>query len=254
MARNQKDYFYHKAKNAGYRSRASYKLDQINKKHNVIKPGDSVVDLGAAPGGWLQMAKELSGGRVVGVDLQKIKPLEGVQTIKGDITRDTTLKKIEEIIGEHGADVVICDAAPNLTGSWELDHGRSIGLSESALAIAKKLLRPGGNFVVKVFQGDMFKDFLDEAKENFVYLRSFTPRASRKESAEIYVVGKKFLSTLIKKGQEYDVEILEIGEQRDGIARVGDFVVFVPNTKVGQHVRVQITDVKPNFAFADIVE
>ncbi|MCK4928652.1 MAG: RlmE family RNA methyltransferase, partial [Methanosarcinales archaeon] len=96
MARNQKDYFYHKAKNAGYRSRASYKLDQINKKHNVIKPGDSIVDLGAAPGGWLQMAKELSGGRVVGVDLQKIKPLEGVETIKGDITRDTTLKKIEE--------------------------------------------------------------------------------------------------------------------------------------------------------------
>lgn len=254
MARNQKDYFYHKAKNAGYRSRASYKLDQINKKHNVIKPGDSIVDLGAAPGGWLQMAKELSGGRVVGVDLQKIKPLEGVETIKGDITRDTTLKKIEEIIGEHGADTVICDAAPNLTGSWELDHGRSIALSESALAIAKQLLKPGGNFVVKVFQGDMFKDFLDEAKENFVYLRSFTPRASRKESSEIYVIGKKFLSTLIKKGQEYDVEILEMGEQRDGIAKVGDFVVFVPNTKVGQLVKVCITDVKPKFAFADVIK
>ena len=108
--------------------------------------------------------------------------------------------------------------------------------------------------MVKVFQGDMFEDFLDEAKDNFVYLRLFTPRASRKDSAEIYVVGKKFLSTLIKKGQEYDVEILEIGEQRDGIARVGDFVVFVPNTKVGQHVRVHITDVKPKFAFADIIE
>lgn len=254
MARNQKDYFYHKAKNEGYRSRAAYKLRQINEKHQVIKPGASVVDLGAAPGGWLQMAKELSGGRVIGIDLQKIVPIEGVDTIKGDITSKRTMQKIEEIIGQHGADAVICDAAPNLTGNWSLDHGRSIDLSHSALDIAKNLLMPGGDFVVKVFQGDMFKQFLDEVKENFVYVRSFTPKASRKQSAEIYVIGKKFISAGIKSGEEYEVDILEMGEKGDGIAKIGDFVVFVKNSALGQHVRVQIRDVHPKFAFGDIVE
>ncbi|MBE0523293.1 MAG: TRAM domain-containing protein [Methanosarcinales archaeon] len=254
MARNQKDYFYHKAKNEGYRSRASYKLRQINEKHQIIKPGDSVVDLGAAPGGWLQMAKELSGGRVVGVDLQKIDPIEGVETMKGDITSEKTLKRIEEIIGEQGADAVICDAAPNLTGNWSLDHGRSIDLCQSALNLATQLLMPGGNFVVKVFQGDLFKDFLDEVKEHFVYVRSYTPKASRKQSAEIYVIGKKFLSSKLKKGQKYDVVIREIGEKRDGIAKIDDFVVFIKNGKIGQQVRVRIREVQPNFAFADIIE
>ena len=254
MARNQKDYFYHKAKDEGYRSRASYKLRQINEKHQIIKPGDSVVDLGAAPGGWLQMAKELSGGRVVGVDLQKIDPIEGVETMKGDITSEKTLKRIEEIIGEQGADAVICDAAPNLTGNWSLDHGRSIDLSQSALNLATQLLMPGGNFVVKVFQGDLFKDFLDEVKEHFVYVRSYTPKASRKQSAEIYVIGKKFLSSKLKKGQKYDVVIQEIGEKRDGIAKIDDFVVFIKNGKIGQQVRVRIREVQPNFAFADIIE
>ena len=254
MARNQKDYFYYKAKDEGYRSRAAYKLQQINKKHNVIKPGDSVVDLGAAPGGWLQMAKELSGGRVLGVDLQKIAPIEGVDTVKGDITSDRTLERIREIIGEDGADAIICDAAPNLTGNWSLDHGRSIDLSQAALGVAKRLLMPGGHFVVKVFQGDMFKEFLDLVKENFVYVRSYTPSASRKQSAEIYVIGKKFISTDIKAGDEYDVEIQEIGEQGDGITRIGDFVVFVKHAMVGQAVRVRIREVHPHFAFADIIE
>jgi 23S rRNA (uridine2552-2'-O)-methyltransferase len=254
MARNQKDYFYYKAKSEGYRSRATYKLRQINEKHQVIKPGDSVVDLGAAPGGWLQMAKELSGGRVIGIDLQKISPIEGVETFKGDITSERTLKKIEEIIGQHGADVVICDAAPNLTGNWSLDHGRSIDLCQSALNLAKQLLMPGGNFVVKVFQGDLFKDYLDEIKEHFVYVKSYTPRASRKQSAEIYVIGKKFLSTKLKQGQEYEVVIQEIGEKTDGIAKIDDFVVFIKNGTIGQQVRVRIREVHPNFAFADIIE
>lgn len=254
MARNQKDYFYHRAKDEGYRSRAAYKLQQINKKHNIIKPGASVVDLGAAPGGWLQMAKELSGGRVIGVDLQKIAPIEGVDTVKGDLTSESTIEKIEEIIGEHSTDTVICDAAPNLTGNWSLDHGRSIELSEAALGVAKRLLIPGGHFVVKVFQGDMFRKFLDEVKANFVYVRSYTPSASRKQSAEIYVIGKKFISTDIRAGDEYDVEIREMGEKGDGIARVGDFIVFVKHGMAGQRLRIRIREVHPNFAFADIIE
>lgn len=254
MARNQKDFFYHKAKEEGYRSRAAYKLQQINQKHHIIKPGASVVDLGAAPGGWLQMAKELSGGRVIGVDLQRISPIEGVETLKGDITSTRTVERIGELLGKHGADAVICDAAPNLSGNWNLDHARSIDLGRSALDLAKQLLMPGGNFVVKVFQGDLFRDFLGEVKEHFVFVRSYTPGASRKQSAEIYIIGKKFLTCDLKPGQEYDMVIHEIGEKGDGIARIDDFVVFIKNAGAGQHVRVRICEVKPNFAFADIIE
>jgi 23S rRNA (uridine2552-2'-O)-methyltransferase len=150
MARDRRDTYYWRAKDEGFRSRASYKLFQINEKHHIIKPGDTVVDLGAAPGGWLEVAKEISEGRVIGVDLQKISPIEGVETIKGDITSDRTIEKIVELVGLRGVDVVICDAAPNLSGNWSLDHARSIDLTTSALECAKKILKPGGHFVFKV--------------------------------------------------------------------------------------------------------
>lgn len=189
-----KDHFYRKAKEEGYRSRASYKLLQINQKHNVIKKGDTVVDLGAAPGGWLQVAKEISGGFVLGVDIQNIAPLDGVETLRGDITHSSTLESISGMIEKtRGADVVICDASPNLSGNWNLDHARSIDLCRSALDVATKILKPGGNFVVKVFQGDMFSDFLAEVKKHFSFVKVYSPQASRKESAEIYIIGKGFL-------------------------------------------------------------
>ncbi|UZE92060.1 MAG: RlmE family RNA methyltransferase [Methanosarcinales archaeon] len=189
-----KDHFYRKAKEEGYRSRASYKLLQIDQRHHVIKRGDTVVDLGAAPGGWLQVAKELSGGFVLGVDIQRIAPLEDVETLRGDITDSSAIESIKGMIEKTGgADVVICDASSNLSGNWNLDHARSIGLCTSALGIATKILKPGGNFVVKVFQGDMFSDFLNEAKKHFRLVKVYGPRASRKESAEIYVIGKGLL-------------------------------------------------------------
>lgn len=189
-----KDHFYRKAKEEGYRSRASYKLLQINQKHNVIKKGDTVVDLGAAPGGWLQVAKEISSGFVLGVDIQNIAPLGGVETLRGDITDPSTIESIRGMIEKTGgADAVICDASPNLSGNWNLDHARSIDLCRSALDVATKILKPGGNFVVKVFQGDMFSDFLAEAKKHFSFVKVYGPRASRKESAEIYVIGKGLL-------------------------------------------------------------
>ncbi len=193
MPRKREDYFYRKAKKEGYRSRASYKLQQINAKYNVIRPGNIVVDLGAAPGGWLQVAKEISGGFVMGIDIQEIEPIEGVETLLGDITDPFTLKKILDIIEKMGgADVVICDASPNLSGNWSLDHARSIDLCNSALNIAIKILKPGGNFVVKVFRGDMFSDFLAAVKKQFIFTKAYGPKASRKESAEIYVIGKGF--------------------------------------------------------------
>jgi 23S rRNA (uridine2552-2'-O)-methyltransferase len=254
MARNQKDHYYELAQKEGYRSRASYKLKQIQQHSNIINRGDTIVDLGAAPGGWLQVAKELSGGRVLGVDLQNIESIPGVTTIKGDITADSTIEKILEFAGRGGVDVVLCDAAPNLTGNWALDHARGIDLSRAAFECAKKILKPKGTFVVKVFQGDMFKDFFDDVKDEFVHVRAHTPQASRSSSAEIYVIAKKFLTAPIRKGQIYAVEINELGSSGDGVAHIDDFVIFVKNAEVGDIVNIKIKDVKPNFGFADIAE
>ncbi len=204
MPRDRRDFFYRKAKVEGYRSRAAFKLKQINERFKIIEKGDTVIDLGAAPGGWLQVAKELSGGDVVGVDILPIEEIEGVILIKGDIRLDTTIEKIREKINKDGADVVLCDAAPNLSGSWSYDHARSIDLATSALSCAKKLLKNGGSFVVKVFQGDMFPGFLNEVREYFGKVRAFSPEASRKQSAEIYVIGKNYVPIeriFIFKGQ-----------------------------------------------------
>ena len=254
MARNQKDHYYEMAQKEGYRSRASYKLKQIQQHSHVINRGDTIVDLGAAPGGWLQVAKELSGGRVLGVDLQSIEPIPGVTTIKGDMTAGSTIEKVLEFAGKGGVDVVLCDAAPNLTGNWALDHARGIDLNRAAFECAKKILKPKGTFVVKVFQGDMFKDFFDDVKDEFVHVRAHTPQASRSSSAEIYVIAKKFLTAPIRKGQIYAVEINELGASGDGVAHIDDFVIFVKNAEVGDIVNIKIKDVKPNFGFADIVE
>ena len=252
MPRNKRDMYYNKAKQMGYRSRASFKLQYINEKYHIIKKGDSVVDLGAAPGGWLQVAKELSGGTVIGVDLQKIEPVEGVETIRGDMTSPITQEKIFKLADHVG--VVISDASPNLSGNWALDHARSVELSEVALDVACRLLKPGGHFVVKVFQGDMFNDFLNRVKGRFSSAMAYKSRASRSQSAEIYVIGKGFLTTVLRKGDEVDVKIDAMGRDGDGVAHVGDFVVFVKDAKIGQKLRVRIKDVKPAFAFGEKVE
>ncbi|MBC7086396.1 MAG: TRAM domain-containing protein [Methanomethylovorans sp.] len=253
MARDRRDIYYWRAKEEGYRSRAAFKLLQINQKFSIIKEGDTVVDLGAAPGGWLEVAKKLSGGKVIGVDLQRISPIEGVETIKGDITSEATINKILKLVGEEGADTVICDAAPNLSGSWNYDHGRSVDLAKSALQCAAKILKPGGNFTVKVFQGDLFKNYLDEVSNNFTYTKSFSPVASRSQSAEIYVVAKNFIKAPVRKGQEFDVEITSEGSNGDGVVKIQDFVIFVKGANKGEKVMIKIKDVKPNFAFADVV-
>lgn len=253
MPRDRRDYFYRKAKKEGYRSRAAFKLKQINEKFNLIRKGDTVVDLGAAPGGWLQVALELSGDTVVGVDILPIGEIEGVETIKGDIRLDTTIEKIREKIKKEGADVVICDAAPNLSGNWSYDHARSIDLATSALECARKILKPRGRFAVKVFQGDMFPGFINKARQSFVKAQAFSPEASRKQSAEIYVIGRQLLSGIVKMNQEYTVVIEDIGADGDGIARINDFVIFVKGAKQGETVTIRIRDVKPNFAFGEVI-
>jgi 23S rRNA (uridine2552-2'-O)-methyltransferase len=193
VSERKSDHYYKKAKRTGYRSRSAYKLKQINERYNVISSGDTVLDLGAAPGGWSQVAVECAGqkGVVVGVDIQKIEPIEGVIIIRGDVTRPETLDEILSKVKK--ADCVISDMSPNITGNYSMDHARSIDLANTALDIAERALKKGGNFVVKVFQGDLYNDFLNEVKARFGFIKAHSPKASRKSSSEIYIVGKGFV-------------------------------------------------------------
>jgi 23S rRNA (uridine2552-2'-O)-methyltransferase len=190
--KRRQDFYYRKAKFEGYRSRASYKLLQIQERYRIFQRGDIVVDLGAAPGGWLQVIRQLN-ATAIAVDLQQIAPLDGVTSIRADITApEIVVERIQELVGQ--VNVVVSDAAPNLSGVWSLDHARSIDLSSCALKIATGVLKTGGNFVVKVFQGDLFETFTHEVRAHFSFVKSFNPQASRKQSAEIYVVAKRYLS------------------------------------------------------------
>jgi 23S rRNA (uridine2552-2'-O)-methyltransferase len=190
-----RDYYYKKAKKEKYRSRAAYKLKQLNKKFGLIKKGDKVLDLGAAPGGWMQVSRELIGdeGFVLGVDLKEIKefPQENVKTILGDFTKKETFEEIKSIMPR--ADVVISDASPEISGAWDIDHFRSVELCRNALEISKKILRPGGNLLLKIFQGKEAQEFFEEVKKNFRYTKRTKPKASRGKSAEIYIIAKGFI-------------------------------------------------------------
>lgn len=245
-----KDEYYNKAKQQGYRSRSAYKLQQLDEMEDVLSYGDSVVDLGAAPGGWLQVASERVGtGKVVGVDLQRIDDLDGVETIKGDMTNERTRDRVIERVGE--ADVVLSDMAPNMTGEYSLDQARSLHLARQAFETALELLAPGGDFVVKVFEGRDVDALREEMEAEFEYVRTTSPKASRKESSEIYMIAKGFLTAPVEAGDRLTVEIEGRGSEGDGIAKVEGFTVFVPDAEEGERVEVEIEDVKPNFAFAE---
>jgi len=191
------DRFYKEAKKEGYRSRSAFKLLQIVNKFELIKEGDVVVDLGAAPGGWSQVAKVLAGERgvVISVDLQRIEKIEDVEIIKSDITKEEeTVTAIKDWLkGRDAVDVVISDASPKLSGNRDYDQFRSSELSKSALNIASALLMKNGNFVAKIFQGAYYNKFYRAVKEKFRYARAYSPEASRKRSAEVYVIGKGYL-------------------------------------------------------------
>ncbi len=188
----KRDYYYRKAKEEKYRSRAAYKLFQAVERYHFIKEGDVVIDLGAAPGGWTQAARKIVGaeGFVLGVDLKPIEPFpeRNVRTIIGDITEGETVRQILELIPRK-ADVVISDASPNISGIWELDHARQIDLAQKALQIALEILKPRGNFFVKVFQGDMLEDFTSKVRQYFKDVKVIKPKASRAKSSEMFVLG-----------------------------------------------------------------
>ena len=189
------DEYYKKAKKQDYRSRASFKLLQLNRKYKIIKKGDSVVDLGAAPGGWSQVALEAVGedGLVVAVDLNRMKsfPEENFWSIKGDFTHEETLDEIKRTL-QGKAQVIISDAAPQLSGIKDLDQIRSIDLARTVLQISDNILKYKGNIIMKVFQGEGYPELLKDVKLNFQTVRTTKPPSSRKKSGEMYVVGRGF--------------------------------------------------------------
>ena len=187
--------YYKKAKKQDYRSRASFKLLQLNRKYKIIKKGDSVVDLGAAPGGWSQVALEAVGedGLVIAVDLNRMKsfPEENFWSIKGDFTHEETLDEIKRTL-QGKAQVIISDAAPQLSGIKDLDQIRSIDLARTVLQISDNILKYKGNIIMKVFQGEGYPELLKDVKLNFQTVRTTKPPSSRKKSGEMYVVGRGF--------------------------------------------------------------
>lgn len=197
LRERRKDYFYRRAKEEQLRSRAAFKLLEVVERYGLIRSGDVVVDLGAAPGGWMQAALKAAGddGYVLGVDVRDVEPLEAENTrsIVCDIRDGATVETIGGFLPNASADVVLSDVSPNISGVWEVDHARQIDLARRSLQIAVSLLKPDGNFFVKVYQGDLLDDFVSEVRRRFEFVRLIKPAASRKKSSELFVLGlKKF--------------------------------------------------------------
>jgi len=192
LKRHVNDPYVHRARAHGYRSRAAYKLIEIADRDGFARPGDAVVDLGAAPGGWAQALAERVGrsGRVMAVDLLEIAPIPGVTVVRGDFREETVLQRLEDALDGRKLDLVVSDMAPNLSGVRATDQARSVHLCELALAFAKDHLKPRGAFLVKVFQGSGYPEFLAAMRAVFIAVASRKPGASRGDSKEMYLVGK----------------------------------------------------------------
>ncbi len=196
LERQLNDPYVARAKREGYRSRAAYKLLEIDEKYHLLKPGQRVVDLGAAPGGWSQVAARKVGsaegrGRVVGIDLLPIEPLPGVDFIVLDFLDEAAPRMLMDRLGGP-ADVVMSDMAANTTGHKKTDHLRIVGLAEAAIDFAREVLAPGGAFLAKVFQGGTETQLLADLKRDFATVRHVKPPASRSDSAELYVLATGF--------------------------------------------------------------
>jgi 23S rRNA (uridine2552-2'-O)-methyltransferase len=185
-----RDRFFREAKRQQYRARSAFKLLELNRRLRLVRPGDAVVDLGAAPGSWSQVLAELvgPGGRVVAADLSPIEPLPGVVTVQADICDSTTADLLAARLGRP-ADAVVSDVSPQISGNRIADHARSIALADCSLAIARQLSRPGAAFAVKVFQGEDFDAFVGRVRQAYRQARVVVPEATRQESRESYVCG-----------------------------------------------------------------
>ncbi len=191
LVRQLNDPYVQAAKASGFRSRSAYKLLELNERFRFLRRGAKVVDLGAAPGGWMQAALAAGAERVVGVDLLPIAPLAGAQTLVGDATAPEIVERLRALLG-GSADLVLSDMAPATTGHAATDHARIMALAEEAFAVAEALLAAGGSFVVKLFQGGAEASLLAPLKQRFAAVRHAKPPASRAESRELYLVATGF--------------------------------------------------------------
>ena len=194
LKEHRDDPYVQQAQREGYRSRACYKLLEIQERDRLIRPGMTVLDLGSAPGGWSQVAVALVGhsGRVIASDILPMDTLAGVEFIEGDFTSDEVLRQILDVIGDSPVDLVISDMAPNMSGMSAVDQPRSIYLVELALDMARQVLAPGGAFVSKVFQGEGFDELFRGVSDSFGKVLTRKPKASRPRSREVYLVAKDF--------------------------------------------------------------
>jgi 23S rRNA (uridine2552-2'-O)-methyltransferase len=191
MQEHVSDEFVKRANKEGYRSRAAYKLMELDDRDHLIRPGMTVVDLGAAPGSWCQVVVErLKGrGRVIALDLLEMHPMPGVEFMQGDFTDDAMLARLEESLDGQPVDLVISDMAPNMSGVNVIDQARSMYLAELSLEFARQWLKPGGSFLVKVFIGSGFDELVKTMKPDFDKVVTRKPKASRDRSAETYLLG-----------------------------------------------------------------
>jgi 23S rRNA (uridine2552-2'-O)-methyltransferase len=192
LDRHFSDDYVKQAQERGYRSRAAFKLLEIQEKQRLVKPGQVVVDLGAAPGGWSQVARELVGpeGLVIALDILAMEPLPGVTVIEGDFREDEALQRLKDVLGKREVDLVLSDMAPNISGVAAVDQPRAMYLCELALEFASEALKPGGDFLVKVFQGAGSDAFLKEIRRHFSQVSVKKPAASRAKSREVYVLAR----------------------------------------------------------------
>lgn len=192
MREHLNDHYVHMAQKEGYRSRAAYKLLEINEKDKLIQPGMVIVDLGSAPGSWSQVAAQMVGdkGAVFALDILEMAPMPGVTFLQGDFREESVLRQFEDLLAGRAVDLVISDLAPNIAGNAMMDMPRSIYLIELALDFALRHLKPGGNYLVKAFQGSGYPEYMALLKQCFEQVLTRKPKASRDRSNEIYLLGK----------------------------------------------------------------
>jgi 23S rRNA (uridine2552-2'-O)-methyltransferase len=186
--RRRKDPYYRAAKKAGYRSRSAFKIRQMAKSHKLLHGVDIVLELCSAPGGWTQILRELDANlKIVSIDLDPVPPIQGVHFIQGSILDDDIIATAQELIGDS-FDLVLSDCSPKVSGQWELDVARQLELAERTFDIGQKVLGPNGKALAKVFQGQGFQEFLEDTRKRFNSIKLIKPAASRKTSAEIYLL------------------------------------------------------------------
>jgi len=192
MAEHRDDHYVKMAQKTGLRSRSAFKLTELQEKYHLIKPGMTVVDLGAAPGGWCQVAQPLlaASGKLLALDILEMEPIDGVVFIHGDFTEDEPLQALEEALEGQAVDLVLSDMAPNMSGMAPIDQAKAMYLAELALEFVREHLKPGGDFVVKLFQGTDFDGYVREVRSLFRKVQVRKPKASRPRSREVYLLAR----------------------------------------------------------------